>query len=117
MNYRDRQRGGGVPPLKTTGTGPDRLPIVKVWQKESFDHIVRSRASLDRFRRYIVAHRSGAEDLLVSDDQRRDAAATLADEATTPIATNPAFRDLLETKRRDREITIDHLASDEVLVA
>ncbi|QTN34190.1 DEAD/DEAH box helicase family protein [Akkermansiaceae bacterium] len=39
----------------------------------------------------------------------------LANKASAPIATNPAFRDLLESKRRDREITIDHLASDEVL--
>lgn len=43
------------------------------------------------------------------------AALELANTACQPIATNPAFRDLLEIKRRDREITIDHLASDEVI--
>jgi len=43
------------------------------------------------------------------------AAQDLANQAVVPIATQPAFRDLLETKRRNREITIDHLASDEVL--
>jgi hypothetical protein len=31
------------------------------------------------------------------------------------IATNPAFRDLLEKKRRDREVTIDHFSSDEII--
>ncbi len=45
----------------------------------------------------------------------QQAALELANTACQPIATNPAFRDLLETKRRDREITIDHLASDEVI--
>ncbi|MBK1883542.1 DEAD/DEAH box helicase family protein [Luteolibacter pohnpeiensis] len=35
--------------------------------------------------------------------------------ATEPLATNPAYRALLETKRRDREVTIDHLSGDEVL--
>lgn len=39
----------------------------------------------------------------------------LANTAAAPIASNPAFRDLLETKRRNREITIDHVASDEVI--
>ena len=43
------------------------------------------------------------------------AALAVAQPSAVPIATQPAFRDLLETKRRDREITIDHLASDEVL--
>lgn len=34
-----------------------RLPSATVWQKESFDHIVRSSASLEKFRAYIRAHR------------------------------------------------------------
>ena len=50
-----------------------------------------------------------------TNQELRTAAAELANAAAIPIATQPAFRDLLETKRRDREITIDHLASDEVL--
>ena len=33
------------------------------------------------------------------------------------VATNPAFRDLLEKKRRDREVTIDHFSSDEIIAA
>ncbi|MCF6313192.1 MAG: DEAD/DEAH box helicase family protein [Verrucomicrobiales bacterium] len=53
-----------------------------------------------------------AEDESITEEQ---AALDLANQAAVPIATQPAFRDLLETKRRDREITIDHLASDEVL--
>ena len=44
-----------------------------------------------------------------------ESAAAFIEDAVRPIATNPTFRDLLERKRRDREITIDHLASDEVL--
>ena len=47
----------------------------------------------------------------------QQAALELANTACQPIATNPAFRDLLETKRRNREITIDHLASDEVIAS
>ncbi len=41
----------------------------------------------------------------------------LTNQACQAIATNPAFRDLLENKRRDHEITIDHLASDELISA
>ncbi len=95
-----------------------------VWQKESWDHIVRSERSLDKFREYIRTHDkvasrvAEASRLSPSKEQlRRDAAATLANQAAAPIATNPAFRDLLEGKRRDREITIDHLASDELVSA
>ncbi len=39
------------------------------------------------------------------------------EEAVQPIATNPAFRQLLEQKRRDHEVTIDHISDDEVLDA
>jgi type I restriction enzyme, R subunit len=51
------------------------------------------------------------------EDLRRDAAATLANQVVEPLATRPAFRELLEAKRRDREITIHHLEQDEVLAA
>jgi type I restriction enzyme R subunit len=51
----------------------------------------------------------------LTDQQLATAAAKLREKAAMPLATQPAFRDLLETKRRDREITIDHLAGDEVL--
>ena len=127
-----------------TGKELLKLPIAaklttapKVWQKESWDHIVRSERSLEKFRGYIRAHGNvagkvaEASRLSSSENQRqdasatlrsmeelqRDAAATLAKKAAAPIATNPAFRDLLESKRRDREITIDHLASDELISA
>jgi len=50
-----------------------------------------------------------------TEEQLRELRAFVRDSACQPIAAQPAFRDLLETKRRDREITIDHLASDEVL--
>ena len=68
-----RESGRGVPPLN--------LP----WQKESFDHIVRSPASMEIFRAYIRAHGSaqggsGVPPLFgrgIELSQRRDAAATL----------------------------------------
>jgi type I site-specific restriction endonuclease len=92
-----------------------------VWQKESWDHIVRSERSLEKFREYLRAHYEVAPKVAEASSPRsmeelqRDAAATLANTACQPIATNPAFRDLLESKRRDREITINHLASDELI--
>ncbi|MGL4401859.1 MAG: DEAD/DEAH box helicase family protein [Luteolibacter sp.] len=95
-----------------------------VWQKESWDHIVRSERSLEKFREYICAHRSGAgvtyAGQVASTDEKkllRDAAATLADEATKPLASNPALRDLLEAKRRKTDVTIDHLTGDTVISA
>ncbi|WP_411847433.1 DEAD/DEAH box helicase family protein [Roseibacillus persicicus] len=90
-----------------------------VWQKESWDHIVRSEASLNRFREYIRAHKVAEASCLRPswEDLQRDAAATLANKAVAPVASNPAYRDLLEKKRRDREVTIDHLTGDEVISA
>ncbi len=95
-----------------------------VWQKESWDHIVRSERSLEKFREYIGAHRSGAgvtyAGQVASTDEKkllRDAAATLADEAAKPLASNPALRDLLEAKRRKTDVTIDHLTGDELISA
>ena len=44
-----------------------------------------------------------------------EAANLLANEAAKPLATQPAYRELLEKKRRDREVTIDHLSGDEVI--
>jgi type I site-specific restriction endonuclease/REP element-mobilizing transposase RayT len=95
-----------------------------VWQKESWDHIVRSERSLEKFREYIRAHRSGtgvtyAPNSTSSDEKKlqRDAAATLADEAAKPLASNPALRDLLEAKHRKADVTIDHLTGDTVISA
>jgi REP element-mobilizing transposase RayT len=66
-----------------------KLPVAEklstaptVWQKESWDHIVRSEASLNKFREYIRAHKVAEASCLRSmEELRRDAAATLADEA------------------------------------
>jgi len=95
-----------------------------VWQKESWDHIVRSERSLEKFREYIRAHRSGASvtyaGQVASTDEKkllRDAAATLAEEAAKPLASNPALRDLLEAKRRKADVTIDHLTGDTLISA
>jgi len=45
------------------------------------------------------------------------AAEALAEEAAKPLASNPALRDLLETKRRKTDVTIDHLTGDTVISA
>jgi type I restriction enzyme R subunit len=55
------------------------------------------------------------EDEEPSEEQLKQAALDLANQATVPIATQPDFRDLLEKKRCDREVTIDHLSGDEVI--
>ena len=93
-----------------------------VWQKESWDHIVRSERSLEKFREYIRAHKfsykvAEASCLRSSDKLLRDAAATLAEEAAKPLASNPALRDLLEAKRRKTDVTIDHLTGDTLISA
>ena len=50
------QSGSGVPPLSEQSR--DGSATIHVWQKESFDHIVRNPASRERFRAYIRAHRT-----------------------------------------------------------
>lgn len=40
---------------------------------------------------------------------------TAINQSIAPIATKPAYRDLLESKRRNREVTIDHISDDEVI--
>ncbi len=96
----------------------DTLPAVpsQVWQKESFDHIVRSPASLAKFRAYIQAHRDPDQisGLLLSEDLRRDAAATLADDACAPFNL-PALREALAKAKQDTEQTIDTVTVDAVL--
>lgn len=103
--------GGGVPP-------PSELPNI-VWQRESFDHIVRSAASMERFREYIRAHRRADSTgyLEPTDKQRRDAAATLAKEAVAPLAANPALRQLLIKVHQASEQVIDVITRDRVLFA
>ncbi|GAB5561836.1 MAG: type I restriction-modification enzyme R subunit C-terminal domain-containing protein [Synoicihabitans sp.] len=58
---------------------------------------------------------AGVESTEPTRDQLKAAAAELREQAAHPLASNPAFRDLLEKKRRDREVTIDHLSGDEVI--
>ena len=80
-----------------------------VWQKESFDHIVRSPESLEKFRAYIRAHHISASSV----DLRRDAAATLANDACAPFDL-PALRDALAKAKQEAEQTIDKVTIDEV---
>ncbi len=96
-----------------------------VWQKESFDHIVRSPASMEKFRQYIRNHGgsqsgSGVPPLSYSEPtakQRRDAAATLIKSALAPLATNPDLRNLLKKIAKAAEQTIDIISQDTLLYA
>jgi type I restriction enzyme R subunit len=105
------QSGGGVPPPPESG--------ITVWQRESFDHIVRSPASMEKFREYIRAHRRADDTtyLELTDKQRRDAAATLAHEAVKPLAGNPPLRQLLIKIHQASEQVIDVITRDRVLFA
>jgi type I restriction enzyme R subunit len=88
---------------------------LKVWQKESFDHIVRSPASLAKFREYILAHNPEADaGLYLSEELRRDAAATLIATACAPFD-KPALRQTLETLKQETEQALDIYTPDEVL--
>ncbi len=46
-----------------------------------------------------------------------ETAQQLANDACSPLATNPDLRTLLESKRRQNEITIDHITKDAVIEA
>jgi type I site-specific restriction endonuclease len=96
-----------------------------VWQKESFDHIVRSPASMEKFRTYIREHGSsqngsGVPPLSYSEPtakQRRDAAATLIKAALAPLATNPDLRNLLKKIAKAADQTIDIISRDTLIYA
>lgn len=61
----------------------------QLWQHESYDHIVRSEAALNAFRRYIRAHPgSGSFQLPGGAFREQDAPATVA--PTPPIPTSPS---------------------------
>lgn len=89
----------------------------QVWQKESFDHIVRSPDSLEKFRNYIRSHKKDElSSLVISEDLRRDAAATLLQAACAPFD-NPGLRDALAKAKQDAEQTIDTTTIDTVIAA
>jgi len=106
-----KESGGAVPPPS------ERRHTV--WQRESFDHIVRSPASMEKFREYIRAHRraDSSSYLEPTEKQRRDAAATLMQEAVAPLTSNPPLRQLLIKIHQASEQVIDVISRDRVLFA
>ncbi len=111
--------------LKRTGT---------FWQKESFDHIVRSPESLERITKYILQNPSGLpQDMYTLSPQlqtRQDAASTWEptekqldeveheqmSKALKPFH-NPKLRDKLTEARRDLDQVIDEQTPDKLLRA
>jgi type I restriction enzyme R subunit len=70
---------------------------------------------LEKFRKYIRAHDSQADaGLCLSEELRRDAAATLITEACAPFD-KPALRETLETLKQETEQALDIYTPDEVL--
>jgi|GEM_PF-14192 len=97
---------------------PDEYPVAPrrtVWQKESYDHIVRNAAAMARIEQYIrdhcVAAASRREEL---EQLRRDAAATLITAACAPFDL-PALRDALAKAKQDAEQIIDTVTIDAVV--
>ncbi len=80
----------------------------RVWQKESFDHIVRDAVSLAKIEEYIRGHEGMATKNL--EELRRDAAAT----ACAPFD-RPEFREALVRVKQLNEQTIDAVTVDSVL--
>ncbi len=68
----------------------------------------------------IAAHATGKPDASpaeITAEALQTATEQLANEAAKPIASNPALRELLDRKRRDTEMTLDHASVDTVLSA
>lgn len=93
-----------------------------VYQKEYYDHIVRSPESLYRIEQYIERH---AEYDRGEWEKRRDAASTaiqkqvrqeIVQEAVKPLH-DPKLRELLVKLKKKNEITIAHISQDQVLEA
>jgi len=96
----------------------DRYPATiqprPVWQKESYDHIVRDATALRRIEDYIRGHDA-------DEKKRRDAASTLADRAKKKLLTdacapfeNNVLRDALAQVKQAAEQTIDTVTIDQV---
>lgn len=99
-----------------------------VWQKESFDHIVRSPESLMKFEHYIRNHGESGSGSGVSPlspiapidseeaaQKRRDAASTQLIAAACAPFDRPALRQTLESLKRETEQILDIYTPDEVL--
>ena len=111
---------------KTTGT---------FWQKESFDHIVRSPESLERIVNYIrqnAAHLAvGEYSLFDGEETRRDAASTIWEPTEEQLAQieqeqmtialrafhDPKLRDAILAAKRSLEQVIDEQTPDQLLRA
>ena len=117
---RSGQSGSGVPPLGSDGKRQDAAstlykPMARpVWQKESFDHIVRSPASLWKFVEYIRNH-------LEWENKRQDAASTLLEKAKKQLVEeacapfdSPVLRDALTRAKQEAEQIIDGVTIDQV---
>ena len=89
-----------------SSSGLDRT----VWQKESFDHIVRNPASLAKFEKYIRDHAAYRVD---EEKLRRDAASTLINQACLPFD-KPALREVLAYAKQEAEQTIDTVTVDQI---
>ncbi|MDZ7654856.1 MAG: type I restriction-modification enzyme R subunit C-terminal domain-containing protein [Sulfurimicrobium sp.] len=90
---------------------------ISIWQKESYDRIVRSSEELFRIEHYIQRH---SEYELSAADKRRDAASTAMQQARTiaskPLC-DPALRQLILDIKAKNELTIDHVSQDQVIEA
>jgi len=126
------ERGSGVPPPEGPEIANERQDAAAisysarqraVWQKEYYDHIVRSPEALYRVEAYIRGHGEYVDS--EGENQRRDAAATLAatleaarlelvEEACAPFD-RPELRDALADARRDAEQTLDTVTRDRVI--
>jgi len=96
-----------------------RLPegAISIWQKESYDRIVRTSEELFRIEQYIQRH---SEYELSAAVKRRDAASTAMQQARTLAAKplcDPTLRQLILDIKAKNELTIDHVSQDQVIEA
>ena len=87
-------------------------PERTVWQKEYYDHIVRSPEDLFRIEQYIRGHANALAEIAADAERmRQEAAATLAAEAVTPFL-KADLRNYLLNAQQDAEQTIDTVTKD-----